>query len=379
MNDKAWLLPWQGEMVPHAVLDILRKCNISCRACYNTCPPATPKTLEEITKELDALLTLRRLSSVSILGGEVTLHPQLRDIVRMIRKKNLCVELMTNGLKVDSATCRCLKDAGLNVIYFHIERGQTRPDLPKDHSAKDLNALRAEKAVMAGKAGLDVGLTMTAYPGELDDVHDVVSLTLRTPEINYLLITLFRDNSGITSLRGDIISGFSGTGSPPIKPTLQNNAFFADWMKKEFGLEPFACMGSNMDSGDPRWLSYLVGTVYDADGKHHAEYVKPSLLERFSMVLFRLSGRYPMYLEQNPDRFRKQLALNGLLGGRRRSNSELVRRASMPDSRLTTKRLLFQNPAELTADGRLIHCKWCPDAVLKNGGLVPVCVSDHVS
>lgn len=379
MNAKVWQLPWQGKMVPHAVLDILRECNISCRACYNTSPPTAPKTLEEITEELDTLLTLRRLSSVSIVGGEVTLHPQICEIVRMIRQRNLCVELLTNGLRVDSATCRQLKEAGLNVICFHIERGQTRPDLPEDHSGKDLNALRAEKAVMAGKVGLDVGLTMTAYSGELDDVRDIMSLTLRTPEINYLLITLFRDNSGITSLRGDIISGFSGTGSPPKETTLQNNTFFAEWMKTEFGLEPFACIGSSLDSADPRWLSYLVGTVYDADGKYYAEHVKPSLLERSSMVLFRLSGRYPMYLEQNPDRFRKQLVLNGLLGGRRLSNSELVRRAGMPDARLTTKRLLFQNPAELTSDGRLIHCKWCPDAVLKGGGLVPVCVSDHVS
>ena len=63
---------------------------------------------------------------------------------------------------------------------------------------------------MAGKEGLDVGLTTTAYPGETDDnVRDIISLTLQTPEINYLLITLFRDNSGVKSLHGDIVAGFS--------------------------------------------------------------------------------------------------------------------------------------------------------------------------
>jgi hypothetical protein len=379
MTAEPWKLPWQGEMVPHAVVDILRECNISCRACYNTCPPGTPKTLDRITEELDLLLTLRRLSSISILGGEVSLHPQLPDIVRMIRSRNLHVELMTNGLQVNDATCRRLKEAGLSVIYFHIERGQTRPDLSENHTGNDLNALRLEKAVMAGSAGLDVGLTVTAYPGELDDIRDIMSLTLRTPEINYLLVTLFRDNSSITSLRGDILSGFSGAGTPPAEDTRQNNNFFADWMSTEFGLEPFACMGSSLDSKDPRWLSYLVGAVYGPDGGFHIEYVRPSLLEKLSMALFRIAGKYPMYLEQDPGRFRKQLVLNGLLGGRRRSNMELVRRSGAPGTRLTTKRLLFQNPAELTDDGRLIHCKWCPDAVLKNGALVPVCVSDYVS
>jgi hypothetical protein len=297
----------------------------------------------------------------------------------MVKGKGLGVELITNGLKVDKATCRQLQEAGLNVIYFHIERDQKRPDLPEIHSAADLNKLRLEKAVMAGKEGLDVGLTVTAYPGEMDDLRDVISLTIQTPEINYLLVTLFRDNSGVKSLRGNIFSGFSGTGTPPVESKSHNNNYFAEWLKNEFGIEPFGCMGSNLDIEDPRWLSYLVGTVYDANGEFHFESIQPSLLEKFAMMVYRIAGRYPMYIEQNADRFRKQLILNGLLGGRRRSNMALVGRAGKPGVRLTAKRLLFQNPAELTADGRLIHCKWCPDAVLKGGSLVPVCIADHVS
>ena len=158
----------------------------------------------------------------------------------------------------------------------------------------------------------------------------------------------------------------------------QNNNFFAEWMRQNFGMEPFGCMGSSLNSEDPRWLSYLVGTVYEADGTSHFEYILPSMLEKSAMILFRLAGRFPMYIEQNPARFQKQLVLNGLFGGRRRSNMELVRRSQRKNARLTTKRLLFQNPAELASDGRLIHCQWCPDAVLKNGALVPVCIADHV-
>jgi pyruvate-formate lyase-activating enzyme len=379
MTVKAWKLPWHGKMVPHAVIDILRECNISCRACYNISPPGTPKPLDMIQEELETILKLRRLSSVSVLGGEVTLHPQLCDIIRMIRKKGLCVELMTNGLGVNASFCRRLKEAGLNVIYFHIERGQKRPDLPENHSGDDLNKLRLEKAVIAGREGLDVGLTVTAYPGELDDVRDIVSLALKTSEVNYLLVTLFRDNSNIKSLHGNIFSGFSGTGAPPDKSTLQNNNNFAEWMKKEFGLAPFAFMGSNLNIEDPRWLSYLIGTVYEKDDQYYFDYIRPSLLEKFTMLIFRIAGRYPMYLGQNATRFRKQLFLNGLLGGRYRSNMELVGRSIKPGVRLTTKRLLFQNPAELTEDGRVIHCKWCPDAVLKNNSLVPVCIADNVS
>jgi hypothetical protein len=380
MPVKTWELPWRNEMVPHAVVDVLRTCNISCRACYNAQPLTPPKTLHEVESELDRLLELRRLSSVSILGGEVSLHPQLCDIIKAIRARDLNVEVITNGLEVDEAMCDQLKDAGLNIIYFHVERGQKRADLPEDHTPQDLSSLRRDKATMAARSGLDVGLTVTAYPSEREDVRDSIQLTLEMPEINYLLVTLFRDNSGIKALSGNIYDGFKGEGVPPGKDTQQNNRDFVEWIQNEFGFAPFGSMRSSIDPTDPRWLSYLIGAVYDQDGKHHVAHVTPSLLEKGAVAYSRIvKGRYPMYLEQNPERFQKQLALNALLGGQRASNRDLIERSKAPGARLTAKRLLFQNPAELTADGKLIYCRWCPDAVLKNGSLVPVCIADNVS
>ena len=379
MNVKTWQLPWQGEMVPHAVLDVLRGCNIRCRGCYNIRQPLTPKPLKQIEEELDTLLTLRRLSSVTILGGEVTLHPQLDDIVRLVKGRGLYSELLTNGRDIDPSTCRRLKDAGLSMICFHIEKGQMRSDLADNASPEELTRLRREKVIMASKEGLDAGLSVTTFPGERNDMQEVLSLALTMPEISYVLVTLFRDHSNIKSLSGNLRSGFSGTGSPPDTCTKQSNRDIADWMRTQFKVEPFACMGSNLDIDDPRWLSYLIGTLHAPDGSSSLEYVRPSLLEKALMLGYRVRGRYPMYIKQNAERFRKQLVLNGLLGGRRQTNMTLVKRSKEPGVQLRAKRLLFQNPAEMTEDGKVLHCKWCPDAVLKNGGLVPVCIADHVT
>jgi hypothetical protein len=374
-----WELPWRGRMVPHGVLDILRGCNISCRACYNEIPPACPKPLGVIREELETLMKLRRLSSVSILGGEVTLHPQLYEIVRMVHEHGIRTELLTNGLDVEASVCRELKKSGLDILYFHIERGQRRPDLPVEHSATDLDALRREKAALAAGEGLDVGLTLTAYPGEFEEVEDIVSLTIGTPGIHYLLVTLMRDHTGVNYLHGDIVRGFTGSGTPPSEAAVQHGAFVMNRMRSAFGFEPFAYLGSNFDGDDPRWLSYLIGVVYGPGGGFRAAHVRPGLLEKACMAGYRLAGRYPMYLEQNAGLFRKHLFLNGLLRGRRESSAALAREARKPGARLAAKRILFQNPAELTRDGRLIHCKGCPDAVLKNGSLVPVCIADVVT
>lgn len=374
----AWKLPWRDEMVPHAVLDILRGCNISCRACYNTCPPTRPKSLEEIEDELDALLRYRRLSSVSLAGGEVALHPDLAEIIALIRRKGLHVELISNGLAVDRAMMKNLAEAGLNIVYFHIERGQKRPDLPKDHTFADINTLRREKAGLAHSCKVDVGLTLTIYPGETEELQDTLAFFLASKEVNYLLITLFRDITSIEALQGDLATGLYGTGSPA--SGRRDVREVASWIEKTLHLKPFAFVGSNLDPNDPRWLSYLIAAVAEPDGRHHYQDMQAGPLEKLAMHYYKtVVKRYPMYMEQNANLLRKQLFLNGLFTGKFSANRELIRRSRRDSAVLNAKRLLIQNPAELTADGRLVHCRCCPDAVLKNGALVPVCIADKVT
>ncbi len=378
-NLNAWKLPWQGKMVPHGVLDILRGCNISCRACYNTRAPSSPKSLATIQEELEGLLRFRRLNSVSILGGEVALHPRLCEIISLVHQKGLHVELITNGLAMDRPMMADLAAAGLSVIYFHMERGQQRPDLPADHSFDDINRLRLEKAALASECGLDVGLTLTIYPGEFDELRSTLALVLQSPVINYLLVTLFRDTSSIEYLQGDISAGIHGKGGPPPAETRRCLKELAAWLEEELDLTPFAYVGANLDPDEPRWLSYLVATMTDTNGGHWYRSVQASLVEKMAMLFYRMvKRRYPMYMEQDPDQFRSQLLFNGLFSGNLKAHRKFIDDSKQPGTRLSAKRILFQNPAELTENGTLLHCQCCPDAVIKNGGLVPVCIADKV-
>ena len=134
MKNGAIRLPWTSDTVPHAVLDILRGCNIRCRDCYNLQPDHV-RPLAEIEEQLDALMCLRRLQSVSIVGGEITLHPDLVEIIRLVRQRGLFVELFTNGVALNDDLLARLKEAGANVIFLHIEPQQRRPDLPAEATA----------------------------------------------------------------------------------------------------------------------------------------------------------------------------------------------------------------------------------------------------
>ena len=72
------------------------------------------------------------------------------------------------------------------------------------------------------------------------------------------------------------------------------------------------------------------------------------------------------------------LLLNALSGGSARSNMRLLLEGTFRSGKLKCLRLVFQSPAELDEEGRVIHCLDCPDATLREGELVPVCLLDQV-
>lgn len=381
MSLDAWHLPWGPETVPHALLDIIRGCNISCRACYNSLPQSI-KSVAEVESELKDLLARRRLSSISLIGGEPLLHPDLNEILRLIKSHGLYAQIFTNGVLLDDQRLESLKENGLDIILVHLDRGQIRPDLVSNPSREQLRQARETLAARIARQGIDVGFTMTAFEDSLEEVCDMVEFVIGSPHINYLLVTLFRNTENIAEIWGDLNSGLKGRlHSPDLSrtDTLTNVQIIHD-LSENLKLRPFAYLGSNRNPLDPRWLSYLVSTCRSRLGKPAYYSVKASRFEKLYLSLsLGLKGKYPMYREQNGLQMRVQLFLNAITGGDFFGNLRFLMQSFGLGKRLKAKRLLFQCPAEVGVDGQVTHCLNCPDAVVKPQGLVPVCISDKVN
>ena len=381
MNVDAWRLPWAIDTAPHALLDVIRGCNISCNACYNTQAPFV-KPLADVEGELKTLLSLRRLESASLIGGEVLLHPQLCDLVRLIKSHGLSAQICTNGVLLDDRSLAQLKAAGLDMVTVHVDRGQTRPDLPPHPTREQVRELREKMAALIAKHGMDVGLTMTAFEERIGDVGDAVSLAIESPYVHYLLVTLFRDMTNFAGIRGDLVAGMRGTLRDPERkpaPTLTNTKIIR-YLREELNLRPFCYLGSNVDADDPRWLSYLVVTRRDRAGTLLRHSMKVSGFEKAFLALsFKSKGRYPMYRRPNAFQVIVQVLMNGVTGGDFGGNARFLARCCRPGGKPRAKRILFQYLADIEPDGTVAHCISCPDAVLKNGKLVPVCIGDYVT
>lgn len=381
MKVKAMRLPWEGEFVPRAILDVNRGCNITCRACYNYNQEST-KSITEIEAELNYLFSRRRLTSIAILGGEVLLHPQICEIVKLIKSKGICAEICTNGLLLDEEFSKKLKEAGIDIIYLHIGLDQKRPDLPEEATLKDLRSLYERKAKILAKYGIDAGIIFTVNKDSFAELLEIVKLAIESPYLNYLCVTCYRDHSNIQRIKGDIDQGFFAT-LKNINPTDTGGKVsleeVSSFLNKELGLIPFAFIGSNVDDNDPRWLSFLVGSFNDHQNKLYYDSIKSSFFESLLMFLCRIiQGKYPSYLSQNPTGFKLQLILNALAGGSFSRNVKLLFKSLRAKTALRTKRFVIQNLAEVLENGKIVHCLNCPDVVPKKNHLVPVCLCDLV-
>ncbi len=372
----AMCLPWTGRDVPHAVLDITRRCDIHCRGCYNH-RSASEKTVAEVSGELDAMLAMRRLHTVTLLGGEPTLHSGLPALVRLAKTRVRRVAIVSNGLAFDAGLARTLRQAGLDLVLFHIDHAQLRSDLPMHPSIEEANALRREKFAIAAAAGLQPGLQTIAYRSQPEHLMAAIDLVLETPGVSHLLVTNYTCVNKFASVRGEVGGALEARLNPMRqghRDELGNDEVEA--LLGARGFRPFAYVGAHHDPRRRRWLSYQFCAEYRQE-RARVRSLTSSLFERAMLRLGRLvAGGYVFYFRPGAAVLRAQLLGNLLTGGHWRAGTALVR-ALVPGGTSESKHVVFQQGPSVE-DGRLVYCRDCPDATLRDGRLVPLCLTDKM-
>ena len=136
-------MPWSASDNAMTWLEPTRKCNIVCDACFAANDPTSEKPLARIAAEVEAMKGMRRSDGMFIAGGEPLTHPDIVEIVRLVRAAGYKPVLVTNGVGLTDALLADLKSAGLHGFTFHVDSHQSRPGW-KGRTEKKLNALRQE-------------------------------------------------------------------------------------------------------------------------------------------------------------------------------------------------------------------------------------------
>jgi pyruvate-formate lyase-activating enzyme len=352
-------LAWNAETGPHLVLEVAQACNITCRGCYKLKAEGV-KPLDRILRDVDVALSKRRVHTVSIAGAEPTLHPQLCDVVRALRQRKLRTAVISNGLALDDAYLARLKAAGLDLVMLHVDEGQRRPDLGADPTPDAVNDLRSRLTRRAARNGLDTGLSVTLYRDNLASLPGLVRLIIASKQIHFLFATNFAD-----------VHRMMRNPDTADESPRTTNLEVIGVLRETFGLEPFA------SAGGQGWVSYFVPVLYGAREARMLK-LRAGAADALLMKLARrLSGRNMFYCPSRSLIVGTQVAVNQLARGEVRGCLDWLGGVLRGRERLDAKRMVFDNGPVLGPDGCVECLASCPNPTVKDGELVPVCMSDY--
>jgi len=379
-------LPWTLTDNVLGWLEPTKRCNLYCEGCYSRNDTKSDKSLAELRSDLQVFVKLRKMDSISIAGGDPLVHPEIVEIVRMIRHEfGLKPIVNTNGLALTPDLLKSLKHAGVFGFTFHIDSNQSRPGW-KGKTEPELNELRLQYAQMLAKVGgLSVAFNATIYRHTLHHVPALVDFARDHIDIVHSMVfILFR-----TSCQDDFDYYADGKqvdverlvyfGQDKNPEPITAGELVSLIRRQQPDFEPCAYLGGTVD---PRSFKWLMAGRIGSRGKIHG-YVGKRYLEVMQTGHHLLFDRYFAYSSPRLLRAGRSAALLGSAfdAGSRKAAKNYIKSAITAPRELL-KPVYFQSivviqPIDTMADGATNMCDGCPDMTVHNGELVWSCRLDE--
>lgn len=375
-------MPFSGKDVPHLVIEVNQACNMSCKACYKNIQPYT-KPIALIFEEIDYAVSQRNLDMITLAGGEPTLHPDLPRIIQYVTDRGVKASLLTNGLLLSDALLAACRAAGLCRVLVHVDSMQQRPDAPTGASELDLVPLRDEILGRVARHGIHGGLAVTLYRDNLHELPRLLDYIFASDLISLVLFTLCKGFGPIVERHG--AASCKGRFDQELVDQEVSNEEVLELVEREFSMLPTHYIASNRRSSELRWLFYLAFVISDGAGPYHKLYLHGRY--RRTITLANLAqkltkGRYKFDMVPGAPEAISVCLAYALLGMDPRNLLHVVRFLAgllRPGSKISSKVIVIQQPPNLTAEGGIEHCKNCPDATVRNGKVMPLCLADIIS
>ena len=156
----------------------MRRCNLACEYCNEYDDFSPPVPTGEMFRRVDKLADLGT-SVITISGGEPLLHPELDDIIRRIRQRDMVAGLITNGYLLVADRIERLNDAGLEWLQISIDNVT-----PDDVSKKSLKVLDKKLQLLAEYADFHVNIN-SVVGGGVCNPQDALTIGKRAMELGF--------------------------------------------------------------------------------------------------------------------------------------------------------------------------------------------------
>jgi len=349
---------------PHLTIETNQSCNICCRGCYNLYKRYV-KPLAKIKQEIDLALQKRNLETITLLGGEPTLHPDLPEVIRYVKSKNVVCVVLTNGVVfLDDKGDRLLDTmitAGLDRIVLHVDAGQA-------HIHGDIDRVRTHIFDKFEQRKIAFALSTTIYMDSRGEIPDLMHRYAR-----------YRYFDGILSiLEMDTPLNFIPAANPKPVPSLWDE--YAS-IQNELNIEPASYIPSSLDDDTISWLMFF----YYINVRTGCTFYGSPEYSRIFRKLYRLfTGRHVFGITSSPAWLPLMFLLGSLIElilhpSKIRSWFRVVRKSRVLRE-LRFHYILLQDGPRFVPHRRSVQlCYHCPDATIRNGKLTPLCAADLIN
>ena len=383
---KYYRLPWTLNDNGISWLEVTDACNLKCEGCYRP-HIDNHKSLEQIAGELAVFKSQRKSDCMSLAGGDPLMHPEIVEIVRMVREGGWKPIINTNGLALGKKLLMKLKEAGASGFTFHIDTTQIRKDSEAETEAGH-NELRTKFARMVAEAGgLTCSFNQTVSVNTLDQVKDTMEWALQYPDIVHTVVFILFRSPSLTGefdfyANGENVTEYENYEETPWggDSLVEARHVVAKIREVDPEFEPSAYLSGTVDPNTTKWLiaSRMAST------KRGYGYVGPKFMEYVQHLHHFFKGTWLSY--SSPKQLgqgRTSTALFSLVDRGMRSVGKRYLRSIGKDVMSIRDRLYMQTftiiqPVDMMEDGRANMCDGCPDMTVHNGQLYWSCRLEEI-
>jgi MoaA/NifB/PqqE/SkfB family radical SAM enzyme len=174
-----------------------RRCNLSCAYCNEYDDYSKPVPVDVMERRIDKLADLGT-SILTLSGGEPLLHPELDDIIRIMRRRGFLAGMITNGYLLTAERVQRLNRAGLDHLQISIDN--VKPD---EVSKKSLKVLDKKLQILAEHADFHVNIN-SVVGGGIHNPDDALVVGRRALELGFsATVGIIHDGGGQLKPLGD--------------------------------------------------------------------------------------------------------------------------------------------------------------------------------
>jgi hypothetical protein len=374
-------LPWTLPDNAIAWLEPTSACNLACDGCYRENVSNSHKSMDVVREEVEVFKRLRNADGVSIAGGDPLMHPEIVEIVRVVKESGMKAIINTNGGALTMDLLRELKKAGVMGFTFHIDSKQGRPKW-KGKNELDLNELRLHYAEMLAEVGgISCAFNSTVYEDTLQYVPEMVDWAGKHIDIVQVMVfILFR--AAVPQLPFDWYVGgtkiptealhYSEEGKRRID--LKAPEVVAKIRERFPDFTPAAYLNGSEAADTFKWL--LTGRVGTRDRIYG--YVGKKFLEAVQAGHHLLFDKYLAYAAPKWTQMGRSMLLFSPIDKELRKTAGQYARSALANPARLLKKLHYQTvmiiqPVDFLPNGYQNMCDGCPDMTVWNGQLVWSC------